>query len=318
MSSAPVFVTADLVEHKLTWQGAMDALRQGHVGGVSQIADTLVAQGEDHLLTRSAHVPGVGFGTKTVTIFPGNTRREPPLPTVHSIVVVSSPETGEINALVDGALVTKIKTVADSLLGASFLARKDAKTLAVLGAGPIAQAAAHGYLDVFPSLERVVCWNRTAAKANALAASLPADRVDTSVYETVADAVAGADIVCSATMTTTPILFGEMIDAGTHVDLIGAYRPDMREADDTLITKGEIFVDSCETTIDDIGELAIPIASGVLSADDIKGDFNDLCATAPPQRDANGVTIFKNGGGAHLDLMTANYIIDVYRGSRTI
>lgn len=117
-----------------------------------------------------------------------------------------------------------------------------------------------------------------------------------------------ADIVTSATMSQTPLLKGDWLQAGQHIDLIGAYRPDMREADDIVLRRARIFVDSFDTTLDHIGELKIPLQAGVISKAKIEADFYDLSAFSRKSEDE--ITVFKNGGGAHLDLMTARHILD--------
>ena len=126
-----------------------------------------------------------------------------------------------------------------------------------------------------------------------------------------ATAGAKADIVTCATMSTDPVLRGEWVSPGTHVDLIGAYRPDMREADDTALTRAQVFVDSLDTTVGHIGELKDPIARGVLSQDDIIADYYGLARFE--RRSDDEITLFKNGGGAHLDLMVSGYILDRWR-----
>ena len=120
-----------------------------------------------------------------------------------------------------------------------------------------------------------------------------------------AAAVAGSGIVCCATMATTPVVRGDWLSPGTHLDLVGAYRPDMREADDRALLRGSLFVDARETTIGEIGELMIPMAAGVIDESAVRGDLYDLAAGAPGRRSDEEITIFKNGGGAHLDLMVA-------------
>ncbi len=112
-------------------------------------------------------------------------------------------------------------------------------------------------------------------------------------------------------MSATPFIKGEWLQPGQHLDLIGAYRPDMREADDTALTRGRIFVDSLDTTVDHIGELKIPIAQGVISRDTIIADYYDLAKFTRKTDDE--ITVFKNGGGAHLDLMTSRYVLDRWR-----
>ena len=121
-----------------------------------------------------------------------------------------------------------------------------------------------------------------------------------------------ADIVSSATFSIEPVLKGEWVSPGTHVDLIGAYRPDMREADDTLVQKAALFVDSRETAIHDTGELLIPIQNNIITEQDVHADLYDLCNGADGRTSDHAITVYKNGGGAHLDLMTAKYIFTVY------
>lgn len=120
-----------------------------------------------------------------------------------------------------------------------------------------------------------------------------------------------ADIVTCATMSTEPVLQGSLLRPGTHVDLIGAYRADMREADDDVLTRGDIYVDSRDTTIGHIGELKIPLATGLISETDILADLYQLKAEGPGLRSPDTITVFKNGGGAHLDLMIANAILQL-------
>jgi ornithine cyclodeaminase/alanine dehydrogenase-like protein (mu-crystallin family) len=126
-----------------------------------------------------------------------------------------------------------------------------------------------------------------------------------------ARAVGQADIVSCATMSTDPVLQGAWLSPGTHVDLIGAYRPDMREADDTALTRARVFVDSRDTTVGHIGEIRDPIARGVFSEADIVADYYDLSAFV--RQSDEEITLFKNGGGAHLDLMVSRYILDQWR-----
>ena len=119
-----------------------------------------------------------------------------------------------------------------------------------------------------------------------------------------------ADIVTCATMSTDPVIKGAWLQPGQHIDLIGAYRPDMREADDTALLKARVFVDSFDTTMAHIGELKIPIESRAIDRSHVLADYYALSAFSRAPED---ITIFKNGGGAHLDLMTGRYILDRWR-----
>ena len=173
----------------------------------------------------------------------------------------------------------------------------------------MARSLVKAYRELFPSLERVSIWARRVEQSSALARELDAGPFPVVAVSDLATAAAEADIIASATMAREPILRGAWVGPGTHVDLIGAYKADMREADDALIAGGSLFVDSRETTIDHIGELTIPIARGVIAADAVMGDLYDLVrGQAGGRRSEREITVYKNGGGAHLDLMIARYI----------
>lgn len=303
------FVQASDVEDRLSWLELGDAMIERHKQPRADIDDILFKHGEDALLNRAAWIKGAGIGIKTATIFPENLKRSPALPSIHAVFNLFDDVTGVPTAIIDGILVTKWKTAGDSILGARLLARSDSKVVVIIGAGAVASSLIDAYREVFPGLERIILWNRTFEKARQLA-----NEKGVEAMEDLPAALALADIVSSATMAVEPFLDGDWVQPGTHVDLIGAYRPDMREAKDNLITKGSLFVDARETTIHDIGELSIPIANGVLREDDVKGDFYDLCNGASGRSSPDEITIFKNGGGAHLDLMTALYIQDKSAG----
>jgi ornithine cyclodeaminase/alanine dehydrogenase-like protein (mu-crystallin family) len=162
------------------------------------------------------------------------------------------------------------------------------------------------YSAIFPDAEFTV-WNRSLKNAETMAAEHPALNITDDLEE----AVRAADIITSATMSTEPLIKGEWLQPGQHIDLIGAYRPDMREVDDTALTRARIFVDSLNTTVGHIGELKIPIESGAISQSDIVSDYYNIDKFARQSNDE--ITLFKNGGGAHLDLMTSRYILDRWR-----
>ena len=302
MKSIP-FINADQAESILTWKGVVAALWAAHQMPQADIDDILFEHDNHAVLSRAAWIRGTGIGVKTATIFPSNSTKNPALPTVHAIVTLFDDQTGEPTAVLDGTLVTKWKTAGDSVLGAHLLARQDSKTLTILGAGAVGESLIDAYREIFPDLKRIIIWNRTFSKAHKLAI-----KKDVEAVADLKQAVEYADIVSSATMSIEPFIQGQWIKTGAHVDLIGAYRPDMREADDSLLKRGRIFVDSRETALHDIGELGIPIKKGVISERDVIGDFYDLCKGSAGRKSKEEITVFKNGGGAHLDLATASYI----------
>ncbi|MFV2035016.1 MAG: ornithine cyclodeaminase family protein, partial [Halocynthiibacter sp.] len=267
------YIAAREVEHLMRWGAVADALWHGHKSARAEIGDTLFKVGDNALLSRAAWVPGLGIGTKVATVFPGNKARQPALPSTHAVCTLFDADTGVPSAIIDGALVTKWKTSGDSVLGARLLARPDAQVLVVVGAGLVAAALISAYTEVFAGLKKVLIWNRNFENAQALAARCNVDGKEVRAHPDLAGALAEADIVSCATMATEPVIRGEWVRPGTHVDLIGAYRPDMREADDTLISTASLFVDARETTLHDIGELAIPLAAGVITEADVRADL---------------------------------------------
>jgi len=314
MSAIP-FIQSNEVEHLLRWNDVCDALVAGHRMDRADIDDILFRHDQDSLLNRAAWIRGLGIGVKTATIFPGNEALNPAFPNIHAVFTLFDDNNGVPIALIDGNLVTKWKTAADSLLGARLLARDDSETLLIIGAGTVAASLVEAYSEGFPNLSRILIWNRTAARARELAAQVTRSDLPAEHVEDLATAVPQADLVASATLSIEPVLKGEWVSPGTHVDLIGAFRPDMREADDALIQKAELFVDSRETTIHDIGELLLPIQNGVITGQDVRADLYDLCNGTVGRTSPDAITLYKNGGGAHLDLMTANYIFRAFSGA---
>ena len=292
---------------QLNWVDAVEALRVGHTFPRATISDTLTSMEKGELLTRSAAIVGMGAGTKSVTIRPENPSLAPPAPSVQGLFTLFDEERGQPVGLVNGALLTFWKTVADSLLGAHYLASSDAKSLAVIGTGPIAKGLLEGYFTLYPQLTDIRVWGRRRERAQAIADDVPLNVV---VCETAEAAVRGADIVTSATGAKSPIIMGQWIKQGAHVDLVGAHGPEMRECDDELLSTAALFVDSRETVLEHIGELRIPIAKGVIKASDVLGDLYELVGSDDFERYRNATTVFKNGGGAHLDLMMANYFFE--------
>ena len=293
-------------EAHLTWPGLMAAIEAGHRLPRAEIADLFLYRGHDTMLDRAAWIDGLGSLVKVATIHPGNAALGKP--SVNGAVNLFDDKTGELNALVDFHLVTKWKTAGDSLLSASKLARKDSRKILLVGAGTVAKSMIGAYSSQFADA-RFTVWNRSPAAALALTTD---NRV--TVTQDLASAVSAADIICTATMSLTPLIKGAWLRPGQHLDLIGAYRPDMREVDDDALRRGTIFVDSRATTIDHIGEIKDPIARGVISKSDIIADFYDIAAGSFTRTSDDQITIAKNGGGAHLDLMTATYIAKAWRG----
>ena len=288
-------------EALLSWQGLLAAFEAGHKLPLSDIKDMFLYRDTDTILNRGAWIDGLGSLVKAATVYPGNAAKG--LPTIHGVVSLFGDATGELEAILDFHLVTKWKTAGDSLLSASRLARKDAREFLLVGAGAVARSMVEAYSSVFPDA-RFTVWSRTRESAGAMGLAV-ADDLEAAVRK--------ADVICSATMATEPLIKGDWLQPGQHIDLIGAYKPGMREVDDRAMQRARVFVDSRATTLHHIGELIDPIASGAITEADVVADFYDDPALFA-RRSEDEITLAKNGGGAHLDLMTASYIAGCWRG----
>lgn len=289
-----------------------DAFHSGHLEPMA-VCERIVYGpdgGAERFMALPAWQPGQAIGIKLVTIFPDNPATD--RPSVQAVVLLFDGTSGDVLAMIDGTELTYRKTAADSALGSRLLSRPDARVLLMVGAGGLAPHLIAAHRAVRPSIERVVIWNRSAGKAAALVDAGLADEVATDLDA----AVPTADIISVATMATDPLVRGELVAPGAHVDCVGAFLPDRREVDDDVVTRAEIFVDSREAAVHESGDLVIPLAAGTITPDTILADLFDLCRGDHPGRSgADAITMFENGGGGHLDLMTARHIWNA-RGRR--
>ncbi len=298
-----VMISFEEGERGLDWLALTDALAAGHLLPKAEVEDVFLYRDDNTLLNRSAWIKGMGLLVKCATIFPAN--RAAGKPMVNGAVNLFSDQDGSLAAILDFHLVTKWKTAGDSLLAARRLARPDSRNILIVGAGTVGRSLYAAYGAVFPDAKFTV-WNRSPEGAVAFQKDLP----DVEIAGDLEAAVRAADIITSATMSTAPLIKGAWLQPGQHVDLIGAYRPDMREVDDEALLRARVFVDNKHTTVGHIGELKIPIAQGVFDASHVLADYYDLDAFVRQNDDE--ITLFKNGGGAHLDLMTSRYILDAW------
>jgi len=256
------------------------------------------------MLLMPAWVPGGYAGVKVVNVIPGNSERN--LPAVAAQYLLSDARTGEMLALVDGGELTARRTAAASALAASYLARSDAKSLLVLGTGRLAPNLVAAHMSV-RSIEEVVVWGRSRDKTDQLAKELSgAFPVEVRAAQSLKDELGRADIVSSATLSSEPLIEGKFLKPGTHVDLVGAFKPAMRESDDDLVKRAEIFVDTRDGCLSEGGDIVQPLQSGLISPDDVKADLYDLCREQHPGRQSDeAVTLFKSVGAALEDLAGA-------------
>jgi ornithine cyclodeaminase/alanine dehydrogenase-like protein (mu-crystallin family) len=244
---------------------------------------------------------------KIVTVFPDNSRRG--LPSIFGLVVVLDAATGAPLALVEGGHLTAMRTGATSGLATRLMARADARTVALFGAGVQARTQLAGVRAV-RDIREVRIVSRRAESATRLAGELTG--VDTRVFHDAAQAVRGADIVITATTCPTPLFPGDALEPGTHVNAIGAYLATMREVDSAAIQRARVVVDTREGALAEAGDLIIPIRERVIGANHIVAELSELVTGAIPGRTSQEeITLFKSVGHAAQDVALARRVLDI-------
>ena len=299
-------ITAAEVEAALEFKDLIERLRETFRKGaeVPVRHHHAIGGGSDAtLLLMPAWQSGRHIGIKMVTVFPHNGERG--LPSVMGAYLLLSGSTGEPLAMIDGPTLTVKRTAAASALAASYLARPDSERLLMIGTGALAPYLVQAHAEVRP-ICNVLIWGRSPDKAEQLARRL--NRRDFKVAATtdLEAAVQGAHIVSAATMTLEPLIKGAWLQPGQHLDLVGGFRPDMREADDDAVSRARVFVDTRDGACSEAGDIVQPLESGVLTEDDIAADLFDLTrGERAGRRYYDQITLFKSVGTALEDLGAA-------------
>jgi ornithine cyclodeaminase len=303
------FVTAAEIDAALTWPTLIEALRDAFRGDIvtpTRHHHTLGRpDGDATLLLMPAWQGGAGgyAGVKIVSVFPGNAARGKP--SVIGTYLLLDGDSGEPLAALDGQALTVWRTAAASALAASYLAAPAARRMVMVGAGALAPRLIAAHAAVRPIAE-VAIWNRNIERAARLAAEIDRPGLRVTATEDLAAAVAAADVVSAATMSREPPIRGAWLRPGAHLDLVGAYNPAMREADDAAVARATVYVDTRAGALHEAGDIVQAIASGALDEARIAGDFFDLCRGAVPgRRSADEITLFKSVGTAIEDLAAA-------------
>jgi ornithine cyclodeaminase len=247
------------------------------------------------------------LGIKTVNIFPGNQTRR--MPGLHSTYVLYDASTGEPLAQMDGNEITSRRTAAASALAATFLARDDSSRVVLLGAGRVGSLVPAAYRSQLP-ITHVEVWDINPESAARLVQQLQGEGFDAAVVASLPDSVARADVVTCATLATESIVRGAWLNPGTHLDLIGSFTPQMREADDDCFRHARVFVDTDEAP-QKSGDLIGPLSRNVISPADLNGTLAALCRGDVRGRlDGSGRTVFKAVGTALEDLAAAAQVYE--------
>ncbi|MEX2296015.1 MAG: ornithine cyclodeaminase family protein [Dongiaceae bacterium] len=309
-------VDADETHRLLDYPGLIDALDAMYRAGVDAVTrlvlhETLPGQKQNDWLILPAWQYGKNFGVKLVSVFPENQQRG--LASILGIYALFDGTSGMPLAVMDGAALTLRKTAANSALATRYLAREDVRRMAMLGAGALAPHLVMAHCTMRPSIEHLTIWNRSRDNAETMAKRLAGEAATRHLTIAIADtaeaAVRDADIVSAATMSKQPVVLGEWLRPGTHLDLVGAFRPDMRETDDTALARARLFCDARFTAAAECGDLCDPIARGFIDEKDLTDLFQLARRERPGRKTADEITLFKSGGGGHEDLATAQYLV---------
>ncbi len=304
-----VYSAAD-VHAALPWPQLAQALSVAFVSGDTEVPLRHAhALGDGGTLLLMPAWSGTALGVKQVTVMPGVAARG--LRTVQASYLLSDRISGALLALLDGEALTLRRTAAASALAAQHLARKDARTLLMVGAGHLAPWLVRAHAALRPGLSRVWVWARRAEAAEALALQLRAEGLDATAKTDLASAVAQADMISCATTATTPVVQGAWLRPGVHLDLVGAFRSDMREVDDAAVARCDrIVVDTRAGALAEAGDLVQPLARGVITPERITGDLAELLRGECAGRgDSDQITLFKSVGTALEDLVAAQLVV---------
>ena len=312
------FITAPEIEIALDQKSLIEALRRAFRMGASArpyqaplrnrfYVENVHADPTILLNMPSWQVDG-DLGIKMVTVNTGNPAKG--LPMVQGVYLFLDAGTGKVRGILEAEMITVKRTAAASALASSYLSRSDASRLLIVGAGALARHFIDAHRAVRP-ISDVLVWNRTPKRAEELVANYRLQE-DASALNSIGVtddlevAVSGADIVTCITASSEPVIFGDWVREGTHVDLVGAFSPDSRESDDTLVQKARIFVDTRTGALAEAGDLIIPMNNGLITEDDVAADLFDLTqGERDGRRFYDQITLFKNCGSAIEDLVAA-------------
>jgi len=317
MSSPLPFLDAAAIHAALDYPALVEALREAFRRGAEaplRHVHTVHPPSGGRLLLMPAWRAGEALGVKLVTVFPENRARG--LATVAALYVLLDGASGHPQALLDGEALTLRRTAAASALASTYLSRAESRVLLVVGTGRLAPYMARAHCALRP-IENVLVWGRRPAAAEALAAQLRADGCPAQAARELTAALARADIVSCATTAYAPIVTADAVRPGTHVDLVGAFTPEMREADDALIASASLYVDTYAGALQEAGDLVQPIARGVIARKDLRAELAELVVGAPSaRRSQDEVTLFKSVGTALEDLAAAELALQSLRARR--
>jgi len=259
---------------------------------------------------------GNNLGVKIITIVPDNAEKK--IPVIQGSYFLYDAETGVPKALFDAKSLTIKRTAATSALASQYLSRKDSSTMLMIGTGNLASELIRAHASVRP-IKKVYVLGRSLDKAERIRNILEKEKFEIAPVLVYKSFIKEVDIVCCATLSSKPLVFGRDLVEGQHLDLVGSYKPTTREADDDAIIRSEVYVDTMEGAPKESGDIFIPLNSGKIKMEDIKGDLFDLCqGRAQGRTSENQITLFKSVGYALEDLVAAKLVYQKLKNAKSV
>jgi len=307
------FVSAETIDVKLDYRSLIDALRAAFAADWTvpvrhHHAVPIPGEDDQTLLLMPAWEGGKSVGVKIVTITPGNGGRH--LPAVQGIYLLLDGLTGAPKALMEGKTLTVRRTAAASALAATYCARADASMHLMVGAGALARPLIEAHRAARP-IAKTLLWARKADQAEAKAAECRKAGIAVEVARDLEAAARQADVISCGTLSPEPLIRGAWLKPGAHLDLVGAYLPELRESDDEAVRRATLFCDTRAGALKEGGDLVQPLKAGVIKEADVAADLADLCKGRHPGRKrADEITLFKSVGTAIEDLAAAKLMLE--------
>ena len=262
-------------------------------------------QADSTLLLMPAWNPSKNAGVKIVTVSPENGQFD--LPSIQGTYIYFDAIKGSIKAILEAKSLTVKRTAAASALASSYLSKENSNSLLMIGTGALSTNLIKAHISVRP-IKEIFVWGRNFDKAKAICKQLESEKFSISAIKTIEEKISDVDIISCATLSKTPLILGKHLKKGQHIDLVGAYKKDMREADDETISRASVFVDTFQGGLKESGDIVIPLENGTLTKEEIKADLFELCSNKKTGRKSEEeITVFKSVGHALEDLAAANY-----------
>ena len=315
--SNPIFIDANFIEENTDFSELVEELR---IGFSSKNILTPPRHHHDFpnskmgvdstMLLMPAWQDGRDAGVKIVTVSPGNHQLD--LPSIQGSYLFLDAQTGQLKAIMEAKKLTSKRTAAASALASTYLSNEHTASMLMIGTGALSGELIKAHAAVRP-LQKVYVWGRNFEKARKVCKALQKEKFELQAVETIESIISEVDLVSAATLSKKPLVKGAYLRAGQHIDLVGSYRPDMREADNATIEAATIFADVKEMATKESGDLCVPLAEGILKKEDIQGDLFDLCNEQISGRTTpTDITLFKSVGHALEDLVAASYYYKKY------